>query len=64
MIWHADQASAARHHELDATEEFTRTLYQHVVGDAEQLEFEIAADTRRGRHRRPVGAVPPVGAMV
>lgn len=46
MIWHADQASAARHHELDATEQFTRTLYQHVVGDAEKGEFEIAADSR------------------
>jgi hypothetical protein len=54
VTWHADQASAARHQELDPTADFTRALYSHVVGDAEQIEFEIAAASR-GTHTPSVG---------
>lgn len=45
VIWHADEASAERHEQLPATAEFTRVLYEHVIGDAEQHSFEVVADS-------------------
>lgn len=47
VIWDADEASAERHEQLPATAEFTRVLYKHVTGDAEQHRFEVVADSTR-----------------